>query len=242
MNPLIYAHRGASGNYPENTMNAFRAAVEQGADGIEIDVQLTRDGEPVVIHDHNLDRTTTGKGSVQAHTLKEIRKLNAGRWFDPSLRQVRVPHLVEVLSLIQTTRVKLIIELKNFVVAQPGLEEITVDLINHFKVRDLVTISSFNYNSLQQVKVLNPLQKTAMLYFGNLQTPWQVAKQYHADEIHAPHAQLTPALVEDCQKHATTIVAWTVNERADLERVIRMGVDGVITDFPHLAKKIVKTK
>ena len=118
----VIAHRGASADAPENTMRAFEQAMLFGADGIELDVQLTRDGELVVIHDETLDRTTTGRGSVYSYTFAELRTLDAGSWFARSTKPERIPHLQEVFDLLAGTDILLNVELKNDVVLYDGIE------------------------------------------------------------------------------------------------------------------------
>lgn len=165
---LIYAHRGASLIRPENTIPAFRAAVRLGANGIEFDVQLTRDGYPVIIHDYTLNRTTNGSGKVSSYTLEQIKQLSAGAWFDKKYESVRVPTVEEVLKLVRKTDIFVNIELKNFPIKQPGMEERVTELIEKYKLYEQAVLSTFLPSSLNKINKLNPHIMTAFLYFGKL--------------------------------------------------------------------------
>jgi glycerophosphoryl diester phosphodiesterase len=238
--PVIYAHRGASGRFPENTMYAYRAALRHGADGIEIDVQLSRDQEVVVIHDSTLERTTNGSGMVQNYTSAELRKLSAGSWFHPKFRPAKIPRLKDILSFIQPTSLKLLIELKNFFLPQPELEEKVVQLVQQSNLVDRVIISSFNFNSLLRIKELIPEMRTGLLYIGHLREPWEIAKQFRTDELHVPKTELTPALILESKKCGLKVIGWTINSRQRIQQAVEMGVDGIITNYPLRAVKIVK--
>jgi glycerophosphoryl diester phosphodiesterase len=240
--PLIFAHRGASGLYPENTIEAFRAALRLRADGIELDVQLTRDGEVVVIHDHRLERTTNGSGLVQQYTLRELRQLRASKKPDSRFRRVRIPSLREVCRSFEPTPLRFIIELKNFLVPQPHLEELVVEIIRQYGLTERTVISSFNFDSLIRVKELNPLQRTALLYVGPLQNPWEVAKRYGADELHVPEEELTPELVQQAKERGFPVIGWTINHPKRVKLAGKMGVDGIITNYPLRARKCLSAR
>lgn len=237
MPPLLYAHRGASGHYPENTMEAFRGALRQRADGIELDVQLSLDEEVMVIHDHRLERTTDGQGLVQSRTRDELLQLRAGIYADPRYRDARIPTLEEVLQTFAPTSLRFNIELKNFLIPQPGLEEQVVALIRKYRLVRRTVISSFNFDSLLRVKELNPRQPTGLLYVGPLRRPWEVAAQYEADQLHVPNEELTPALVKQAKRNGFSILVWTVDAPQRIRACSRMGVDGIITNYPLRARK-----
>jgi glycerophosphoryl diester phosphodiesterase len=242
MAPLIYAHRGASAHCPENTMEAFRLARKQRADGIELDVQLTRDGEPVVIHDHTLDRTTDGSGLVSQYTCRELQLFSAGAWFHPRFQQARIPTFEEVCAYLAPTSLRLIVELKNFFLPQADLEEKVVELLRAYGLSERTIISSFNFDSLLRVKELDDRQATALLYVGNLQDPWEIASRYQAQELHAPREAVTSSLVKKAHRRGFPVVAWTVNAAPCLREVFAMKVDGVITNYPLRARKIREKK
>lgn len=238
--PLIFAHRGSSGLYPENTMEAFACALRQKADGIELDVQLTRDGEVVVIHDHRLERTTNGTGLVQQYTLAELRHLNAGTWFHPRFQTTRIPTLAEVFTFMKPTRLQVIVELKNLLVPQPGLEEKVCSLIEQFQLGSRIILSSFNFNSLRKLKELNDTYQTALLYIGHLSEPWRTGIVYGADQLHVPYEEVTLSLGKESHKNGLSVIAWTVNQKKAMRRMLSMKVDGLITNYPLQAKKLIQ--
>ncbi|GED53050.1 MULTISPECIES: glycerophosphodiester phosphodiesterase [Brevibacillus] len=237
MTPLIYAHRGASGRYPENTMEAFRAAVRRRADGIELDVQLSKDDKVVVIHDHHLERTTNGRGTVRQHTWEELKKFRADKAVPSRQKHIRIPTLREVLHTFAPTKLRFCIELKNFFFAQPQLEEYVIGLIRQYDLTSRTVISSFNFDSLLAVKELDPNQTTALLYIGPLHNPWEVGSRYRVDELHVPKDQLTSALVSKAKENGFRVVGWTINSTAGIRDAAKMNVDGIITNYPGRARK-----
>lgn len=237
MQSLIFAHRGSSGLYPENTMEAFRAADRHKADGIELDVQLSRDGEVVVIHDHRLERTTNGTGLVSQHTLGQLKQLSAGDWFHSRFHHSRIPTLEEVLDFVKSTRLHIILELKNLLVPQPGLEEKVCQLIANFQLTERAVFSSFNFHSLRMMKELNPQVRTALLYIGHFADPWKTGIEYRVDQLHVPFDEVTAPLVKDAKLHDLEVLAWTVNHKKTMRRMLSMKVDGMITNHPKQARK-----
>ncbi|QRG69596.1 glycerophosphodiester phosphodiesterase [Brevibacillus choshinensis] len=240
MAPLIYAHRGASGLFPENTMESFYAAVRRRANGIELDVQLTRDDKLVVIHDHTLDRTTTGSGLVRRHTMQELKQLRADR--GSRFSKARIPTLREVFQAFSDTPLRFIIELKNFLSDQPDLEERVIELIRRYHLTERTIISSFNFDSLLHIKKLDPSQTTGLLYVGPMPRPWEVALRYQADQLHVPVDQLTADVIDASHRHDLTVLGWTVNSTQEIEAALDNGVDGLITNYPGRARKILRAR
>ena len=233
--PLILAHRGASIEAPENTLAAFRQAIELGADGIELDVHLSRDGELVVIHDERVDRTTNGKGWVKDLTLSQLKSLDAGSWFDPAFKGERIPTLKEVIDLV-SGRCKLInIEIKSGIILYPGIEE---KVLREMETSDLlgkVIISSFNHFSLKTIKEMNPDVKTGILYMEGLVDPWIYARHVPADALHPIFHAVTPEIVNGAHSTGLGVHAWTVDKPEDITRMSGYGVDAVITNDPRTA-------
>ncbi|WP_421616802.1 glycerophosphodiester phosphodiesterase [Brevibacillus sp. TJ4] len=242
MPPLVYAHRGASGLYPENTMEAFLAAEKKRADGIELDVQLSHDDKLVVIHDHLLDRTTNGSGLVRQTTWASLRKLRANQGHTHRFPHARIPSLREVLHRFADSKLKLIIEMKNLLTPQPGMEQKLIALIRHYDLTERTVISSFNFDSLSRIKQIDPLQTTGLLYIGSLPAPWEVAARYQANQLHIPQDQLTPDLVHQAQAHGFPVIGWTINSEAEIRDAIRTGVNGIITNYPGRARKILRSR
>jgi glycerophosphoryl diester phosphodiesterase len=240
MPPLIYAHRGASGQYPENTLDAFLAAEKKRADGIELDVQLSKDDKLVVIHDHMLDRTTNGSGLVRQTTWASLRQLRTDQGHARRFPHARIPSLREVFHQFADSKLHFIVEMKNLLTPQPGLEEKLIDMIRHYELTERTVVSSFNFDSLIRIKEIDPQQTTGLLYIGSLPAPWEVAARYQADQLHVPKDQLTPELVQRIQEHGFPVIGWTINSEREIRSAIRAGVNGIITNYPGRARKIAK--
>ncbi len=237
---LIIAHRGASGYAPENTMAAFEKALEMGAEGIELDVHLTADGEIVVIHDHTIDRTSDGKGMVGALTLEEIRKYDFGAWFDPKFKGQRIPTLGEVFELLEDWDGLLNIEVKSGPILYPGIEEKLVDMVKSWNFRGRIIFSSFNHYSLRDIKALDPSMEIGLLYMAGLVEPWKYAKDLNAQALHPLYYNVVPELVAGCKENGIKLNPFTIDEENKMEMIMRAGVDGIITDYPDRALNVRK--
>lgn len=226
----VMAHRGWSAVAPENTLPAFAAALELGADGVELDVQLSSDGQVVVLHDERLERTSNGQGLVGEHSLAELRQLDAGSWFSDQFRQVRIPLLAEVLELCRPVRCGLNIELKNGLVHYPGLEERVLQLIADYP--GPVVISSFNHRSLQRVHQLNSDLELGVLYVEHLFQPWVYARSCGSRALHPYFPTVDEELVSACRNTGLRLRPWTVDEPTVQQRLLAWGVDAIITNHP----------
>lgn len=227
----IWAHRGASGHAPENTMPAFKLANELGADGIELDVQLTKDGVPVVIHDETVDRVSNGTGRVCDYTLDRLRSLTVNKNF-PAYGIVRIPTLEEVYAFIKTTDMTVNLELKNSMIFYEKLEEKVLVLAEKMGLSDRVIYSSFNHSSMKKIKELEPKAKVAFLYADGIVDVEEYADKYGVYAVH-PYMTNTeyPNMVEKCHAKGIRVHVWTVNEEADIRRMKELGVDVVITNY-----------
>ena len=159
----VWAHRGASGYAPENTLDAFRKAVEMGADGIELDVQMTKDGELVVIHDETIDRVSNGKGWVKDYTYEELKKFNFNKTHLEYTKE-EIPTLEQVYLLIKPTNLTINVEIKTGIVFYPGIEGRVLELTERLGMKERVIYSSFNHYTIRKIKELDPQAKTGMLY------------------------------------------------------------------------------
>ena len=238
--PKVWGHRGASGVAPENTLPAFDLARRMGADGVELDVQLSADGRLVVIHAAPLDRTPTGAGPVAARTLDAQRPHDAGRGL-AGYAGARIPTLDEVFELFAGTPVVVNVELKNSVVAYPGLEEKVLALVAAAGMADRVLLSTFNHLSLVRLVELDAAVPTGMLFGEPLFRPWRYARTLGVSAINPPHQYLrfVPGLVAESQALGMSVNPWTVNEADDLRRVIDLGVDAIITNHPDRAAALL---
>ena len=234
----VWAHRGASGYAPENTLPAFELALEQGADGFELDVQLTRDDEVVVIHDETLERTTDGHGWVADHSLEDLKKLDASFGRD-AYAGTRIPTLGEVFDLVRDTVTTVNVELKNSRMAYKGLEERVLALVEEHDMAHRVVISSFNHYSLRHLVGLGCELPLGALYSEPLWKPWQYATKLGATALHPSLAATRRKIVERSHAHDLAVHVWTVNEPDDLKRMIALDVDAVITNHPDIARGLI---
>ncbi|GGG62275.1 glycerophosphodiester phosphodiesterase [Paenibacillus radicis (ex Gao et al. 2016)] len=233
MTKLInYAHRGASGYCPENTMAAFSKALELGATGIETDVQMTKDGRLVLIHDEKLTRTAGLDAYLASIDYSDLKKLDAGGWHSPEFAKETVPSLEELLELVKQTDTILNLELKNGLVQYQGLEQKVIETVREYNLSDRVIISSFNHYSLVECKRLAPEIKTGILYMEGLYEPWRYAQSIGANALHAPRYAVLPEWVAEASRNGIDYNPFTVNEPEEMKRLIGAGVAGIITDFP----------
>jgi len=232
----IYAHRGASTYAPENTLAAFALAYEMGADGIELDVQLTADDEVVVIHDDTLERTSSGVGLVREHSLAELKKLDFGTWFSERYAGEQIPTLAETLRLIYDTGMKVNIELKATSDYDEGrlLTTKTAELIKQFDLVNQVIVSSFNHKYLTRMRCKDPRVATGILYFGDLLHVGEYAHSLDAHYAHPHYEYVDADTVDECRRNDVRVNVWTVDDPKDAKRLEEMGVYGLITNKPDI--------
>ena len=227
MNRLfVYAHRGASAEAPENTLAAFRRAVDAGADGIELDVHLASDGVPVVIHDDTLDRTTAGTGAVAAQRAALLQTLDAGAWFSPHFAGEPLPTLEETLRLL-AGRLRINLEVKE---SRSGLA--VLELLRAFPAADVV-ISSFDHALLAALRRTSPdLPLAVLLEAGNWRRALARATALRASAFH-PHVDLVSRpLLAACRRLHLPVYAWTVDDPGRARSLARIGVAGLFTNDP----------
>lgn len=237
----VFAHRGFSEIAPENTLSAFEKAMEAKADGVELDVHLSRDGQVIVMHDEKVDRTTDGTGWIKDLSLTELKQLDGGSWFHPSFENEPVPTLGEVLEVLAGFPVVINIELKNAMILYPGLEERVISEIKRFGVKDRVILSSFRQESLSAVKKACPRIQTGALYVCEMVDPWVYAKHLGVDAVHPHHLAVTAEMIDGCHRHGIKVHPYTVNEEKEMRRLIRAGADAVITDNPDRMRKLLSS-
>ncbi len=237
----VCAHRGFSAIAPENTLAAFQLAIEEGVDGIELDVHMTRDGEIVVLHDETVDRTTDGTGRVRDLELSEIKRLDSGRWFSEKYSGQAIPTLSEVLELFSQTNLWINIELKNNIVKYPRLEELVVEEIERYGLQDRVILSSFNHYSLHHLKLYRPELELAALLAAGLYEPWVYAGHLGVDGIHPYYPSVTEEMIAECHARGIRVRPYTVDDREQMEKLARAGVDAIITNFPHRLIELVRS-
>ena len=244
--PLVIGHRGASAIAPENTHIAFGVAFYEGADGIEFDVRLARDGVPYVFHDATLDRTVGVRGEADSHTSWELMAMGAGAWFNlhyperaqKEFEEEYIPMFDEVLR--RYARHTLYAELKcEDAARRPALARAVVDLIRTHQLFDRVVVKSFALDSLREVKRLAPEIRTAALFGRSWPRPFVPAARIlaeaadcGADEISLHRSLLRAATVEEAQRRGFEVLVWTVNSRLSLRHALSLNLRAVFTDHP----------
>ncbi len=239
--PLNFAHRGASYEAPENTLAAFLLAIELGADGIEFDVQLSKDGEAVVIHDFHLETTTDGQGLVREKTLAELKDLDAGSHFDAAFAGQRIPTLQELIDTVGD-RLLLNVELKTDSLQDDGLAAAAVRAIEENHLLDRVVVSSFNPLALRRVRQLNPWIPVGFLYAPDspllLRKPW-TRRLIRYDALHPHHSEADARYVRWAKERGYRVNVWTADDPGDMWQLMRRGVDAIITNRPDLLRQVL---
>lgn len=234
----IFAHRGASAYAPENTVEAFALAMEQGADGIELDVQMTKDGQVVVIHDEIIDRVSDGTGAVRDYTLEELKKFHFSNHME-NYENAVIPTLKEVLDLIKSSSMLLNIELKTGIYWYPNLEEKTMELVKEAGMEDRVIYSSFNHYSIKKILELDSHAECAFLYSDVILNVDKYAKNAGVCGLHPAVYHLKMAeFLKEYQESGLKVRVWTVNKKEDMEKFIKADLEAVITNYPDKALEI----
>lgn len=232
--PVLWAHRGASAEAPENTLAAFQLAAAQGADGVELDAQLCGSGEPVCFHDTTLGRTTGSPGLLEETPFSRLRTLDAGSFLGPRFAGERVPLLAEVLEALPR-HVLVNIELKCDRPDDRGLTAAVVRLVAGLRARERVLLSSFNPACLGRARALDPGLQRALL-FASDQPLWLrsaiSARPVGALALHPEAALVTAPAAARWRRRGYTLAAWTVDAPDEAHRLWRCGVSGIITNRP----------
>ena len=237
--PLIWAHRGASGYCPENTLAAFQKAVELCADGIELDVQMTKDGELVVCHDETIDRTSNGSGWIKDKTLAELKALDFSCG-QKDFSGATIPTMREVFELLSDTDILINIELKTGIVFYPGMAEKLLELTAECGFKDRVIYSSFNHYTIKHMREISPEAKLGFLYAdGTIDMP-AYAQKYGVQALHPALYNIQfPGFIEECHKEGIAVNVWTVDSDEYIEMSYRAGVDAIITNYPDKAFEVI---
>jgi glycerophosphoryl diester phosphodiesterase len=239
--PIIFAHRGSSVYAPENTMAAFTLAVQQQADAVELDVKLSADGQVVVMHDETVDRTTDGTGWVNALTLTELKRLDAGSKFNLAYHSEKIPTLAEVFEAVGN-KIIINVELKNFASPIDDLPDKVVSLIKKHGLERSVILSSFNPIALIRARFLLPKVPMGLLTIsglGNVTLRSRLVRFGPLLALHSAYGDVSSELVFAAHKLRTRINAFTVNQPEIMQRLFELGVDGIFTDDPLLAQKVL---
>jgi glycerophosphoryl diester phosphodiesterase len=235
--PILLAHRGDLAHAPENTLPAFQQAIQKGADGVELDAKLTADGHVIVIHDSTVDRTTDGKGRVASLTLEAIRKLDAGKWFDPKFSGTKVPLLEEVFETVGRDRL-INIEVKNLLTPRDGLVVKICELIKRHNNHSQILFSSFHPSNLKVAAQTLPEVPRGLLTMTGLLGLWSRSFGFMFGDYQALHPHISNVSHEQIlrvHRLKRRVHVWTVNKPEEIAQLKEWGVDGIITDDPQTA-------
>lgn len=230
---FVIAHRGSSGSAPENTLASLRLAVDEGARMIELDVQFTRDNEPVVFHDAVLGRTTDGHGYIRNKSVVELQSLDAGAWFSTEFTGERVPLFTEALDIIKN-KAYLLIELKPLDAHTPLSDiDAVVGVVRSLDLGLYTLFASFDHSTIRHVKNVEPTFHTLALHVpGDKRLPSEVVRACGASAYGCSIAELDRAKSDDAKSNGIPFGVYTVNDEPDLRKAIELGVNAVVSNFP----------
>jgi len=236
------AHRGASGYAPENTFAAFDKAIEMRVDYIEIDTQMTKDHQLVVIHDSKVDRTTNGTGYVKDFTLKELKTLDAGSWYDIVFEHERIPTLIEVIESYGN-KVGLLIEIKNPLL-YPGIEKKFADIMNPYLIPENtldIKVQSFNIKTIENIKKFLPTINAGIIINRLISYRDLLIIAKSSDFINMYKYYISGHIVLQAHQLGLKIYAWTINDLKNLKYLLDLGIDGAIVDYPEIIHSLYPT-
>lgn len=239
--PTIFAHRGASAHAPENTLASFQLANQCGAPAIELDAKLTADGEVVVIHDQTVDRTTDGTGTVRHLSLAALRELDAGAKFNPQYKGEKIPTLSEVFETLGR-KLFINVEITNYATPFDALPRKVGELVKHHGLQDCVLFSSFFGLSLRRAHRIVPEVPLGLLTFTGFKGSFVrsfLGKLTPYQAIHPEAGDVTPQLIDHFHRQNRRVHTYTVNDPSMMRRLFTWGIDGIFTDDPQLALRLL---
>ncbi|PKN87774.1 MAG: hypothetical protein CVU51_05145 [Deltaproteobacteria bacterium HGW-Deltaproteobacteria-1] len=240
----LIAHRGASAYYPENTITSFEGAIAMGADMVELDVQLTLDGEVVVFHDEDITRCTNGRGRIADYALVNLKKLDAGSWFDKKFSGAEIPLLTDVLSLCKD-RIAVNIEIKTEAVRdtiQGGIEEKCLKIVNQIGLQDHVVFSSFDPRALRHLKHLDREVPISVLFekkFYDARLPSEIVISLAGNAFNCSRRELNKTWLADLKQHGIPVNVYTVDDEIFMKRLHALCVDGIFTNKPDILRTVL---
>lgn len=242
----IIAHRGANKQAPQNTLPAFLKAIELGADGVENDVHLTKDGELVICHNYTIDETSDGTGSISDYTLAELKRFDFGAYYSPAFKGTRIPTLHEFLDIAAPFSV-INVEIKSPKSGEKDIVRKTIACVKAHGLFDRLIISSFDPRLLVEAKEIDPATRTGLLYSPDspvieqiFDDPIAYAANIKADALHPLVAYVDDAYLEDCHQAGLIVNPWTVNLEDAMRLCSDWGSDGIITDLPDVAVSAIR--
>ncbi len=233
-----YAHRGASAYSPENTMISFRKALQLGANGIELDLQRTKDGKIVIFHDKNIDKKSNGKGKISDYTYKELLDFDFGSWFDIKYKDERIVLFENFAKEFLSKSLTFAIELK-----QEGIEKDVLDIIKKYATYDDIYITSFNFNALNNVRAID----------SNIKLSWLIEDRINIDNISklleingiqiCPNAEdVTIEDIKLANKSGVRVRLWGVSNEDIMRKAFNFNIDGMTVNFPDKLKELMEEK
>ncbi|OGR85343.1 MAG: hypothetical protein A2901_02695 [Elusimicrobia bacterium RIFCSPLOWO2_01_FULL_54_10] len=235
----LVGHRGAMGHAPENTFASFELARKMGAEFVECDVHLSKDKEVIVIHDERAERTTSGAGLIKDLRLSQIKKLDAGSWYSKKFKGEKVPALKELLTWAFKHQLGVVIEIKNKPVRYPGLEKRLSEVIERASMTSRVIAISFDHSAVKRLKSINSGIATGILYDKKMKDPVARAISMKANALFPRRNLVTRSVVEKAHMNGLAVATWTVNEPAEMKKLIACKVDGIATNYPDRLSKIL---
>lgn len=235
---VVFAHRGASGGAPENTLASMKNAVAAGAKAVEFDVQLSKDNRLVVIHDYRVDRTTDGSGYVMRKTLEELKKLDAGGWYGREYAGEEIPTLEEVMELLPEDTL-LNIEIKSFMLDKRDIAGKVVETVERYGIEERVIISSFDHKLLKGVRERSRDMKLGLLLYGRLLgiKDYEGIRELDPWSIHPSQDYLDEEYIKHLKDTGCRIYTYTVNSKERFEELKSLGVDGIFSDYPEIEER-----
>jgi glycerophosphoryl diester phosphodiesterase len=237
----VVGHRGAMGYCPENTLASFERARALGADWVELDVHLTRDGRLAVIHDERLERTTDGHGLVGDHTLEALKQLDAGGWFAPEYRGLRIPSLEEVLVWARDNQILVDIEIKNAPVFYDGIEAAVLNAIRREHMLEQCIVISFDHAAVARIRELDTRILTGVLYVARPSDAGVgLAKAVGADALLPHWSMLRPGDVKLAHEAGLAVASWASSDPHVLRTLHKAGVDAIATNHPDVLRRVLQ--
>lgn len=246
----VISHRGANRYAPQNTLPAFRKSVEIGVDGFETDVHLTKDGQLVICHNYTIDETSDGNGKIAEKTLSQLEKFDFGSYFSPRFKGTKIPTVDEFLSFVETTDIKILnIEIKSPEESETEIVKETIRLVKEHNLFDKLLISSFDPKLLVEAKEIDENCKTGYLYSPSQKIVYKnrmfkryvdFAKSIGVDALHPHYIFVDEKYVESAHEVGIMVNPWTVDSVKAIEKMIKCGVDGIITNFPDVTNGLIE--
>ena len=233
MKPYILGHRGAPTLAVENSLLSFEKIAKMGVEGAELDIHLTADNKVVVIHDENIKRLTEKDEYIKNMKYSELCQYSLKDKFSNT---ARIPLLTEVLSELKDCKL-INIEIKNYIIDYPDLEKKAVKIVKNMNLSGKVIFSSFNHYSIKKLENVDSKIETGVLYYSNLFEPWEYAKSLNVNTVHPHYYSVDKNLIDYCHKEGLQVFVFGVDNENKIKKLINLGVDGIITDFPKKALK-----